>query len=45
MVVGTTVTVTAKRLNVEPVMEVVINRDGVVGDITVMKATSVADSK
>ena len=45
LVIRTTVTVTAGRLNVEPVMEVVITRDGVVGDMTAMKTTSVGDDR
>ncbi len=38
-----TVAVIAERLNVKT--EVVISRDGVVGDITVMKATSVGSNR
>ena len=41
--VRTTVTVIAERLNVKT--EVVIGRDSVVGDKTVMKAMSVGDDR
>ena len=43
MVIRTTVTVTAEGLNMKPVKEVVINGDGVAGDLTVVRMTCVGD--
>ena len=43
MLIRTTVTVTAERLNMKPMVEVVINGDGVAGDMTVVRMTSVGD--